>query len=148
MTEFSELLGLHMLSGLETSTEKVIDLGYGYDSATVVYFVLDGVTYRVYEDPSDGYRSSMGSFDVVTDYVVKNRFPEQQVFGVMRPDGYDKNDTIEFMDAMTSKVVLALGTDSYDDWYPTFVFEWNPENMAINKDANESEDESGLIGLE
>ena len=137
MTDFSELLGLHMLSGLETSTEKVNDYGYGFDNATVVYVVIDGKTYRIQEDPSDGYRSSMGSFDEVEDYVVKNRFPEQFVNGSMREDStWEKNNALEFCDASTGKLVLALGTDNTDDYYPTFVFGWYPENMAINQDVD------------
>lgn len=146
MTEFTELIGLHKLSGLETSVEKLSDHGYGYDNGTYIYFILDGVTYLCTENPGDGYRSSMGSFEVVTEYAVRNTFPEQLVFGKMRPDGYDRNDTIEFFDAESGNLVLALGTDAFDDWYPTFIFSWHPENMAINKDANDNEDESGLVG--
>ncbi len=149
MTEFSDLLGLHTLSGLETSVEKLSDFGYGYDDAMVVYVVIDGKTYRIQEDPSDGYRSSMGSFGVDTEYKVKNTFPPQQMFVTMRSDDtWRKNDTLEFTDVETLKLVLALGTDNTDDWYPYFVFEWNPENMAINIEASEAEDESGLIGVE
>lgn len=142
MVAFEDLLGLHELSGLETSTEKTND--YYNDDAMVVYFVLDGITYKAKEDPDDGYRSSMESFEVETEYKVRNVFPPQKVFGKMRPDDYDKNDTIEFFDVTTSELVLALGTDSYDDWYPCFVFNWQPENMAINKDV----DYDRTVGIE
>jgi hypothetical protein len=30
-------------------------------------------------------------------------------------------------------VILEVGTDNNDDYYPSFVSSWKPENMAVNR---------------
>ncbi len=42
------------------------------------------------------------------------------------------NYTIQFFDAVTNKLVLEIGTDNADDYYPYCVMDWHPENLAIN----------------
>jgi hypothetical protein len=37
------------------------------------------------------------------------------------------------LDVTTGKVVFEVGTEDIDDYYPGFVVEFNPENMAINQ---------------
>ena len=45
---------------------------------------------------------------------------------------WEKNDTIQFIDVVTGKVVLEVGTDITDDYYPYCVLRWSPQNLAIN----------------
>jgi hypothetical protein len=47
-------------------------------------------------------------------------------------DTYSVNDTIQFIDVVTGKVVLEVGTDNTDDYYPYCVMNWYPENLACN----------------
>jgi hypothetical protein len=129
--ELKDLVGEHELSGLDTFTNKATnpydDDGDGYR------FVLDGVTYCAIEDPSDGYRSMLRDLEI-TDENVSYNFPPQKVIGKMRNDEeYSKNDVIEFYDAITNKLVLAIGTDNYDDYYPSCIMEWNPGNLSVNQ---------------
>ena len=128
--ELKDLVGKHQLSGFDSATEDAND-AWGEDYE-VVRFVLDGKTYKAVEDRSDGYRSYLSEL-VVTDEPITNTFAEQEVVGVMKPSGdYEINDTIQFFDTTTSKIVLEVGTDNTDDYYPYCVMNWSPENLAIN----------------
>jgi len=130
--ELKDLVGEHELSGVDTTTERVKQYGDYYEDCEVVRFVLDGKTYKATEDPDDGYRSYLKELEV-TDEKVANSFPPQKVVGKMKDDSdWEKNDTIQFIDTTTGKVVLEVGTDNNDDYYPYCVLYWSPENLAIN----------------
>jgi len=130
--ELKDLVGEHELSGVDTTTERVKKYGYYHEDCEVVRFVIDGKTYKAIEDPDDGYRSYLMELEV-TDEKVINSFPPQKVIGKMKDDSdWEKNDTIQFIDATTKKVVLEVGTDNTDAYYPYCVLHWSPENLAIN----------------
>lgn len=103
---------------------------------------MDGVAYRALEDPDDGYRSSMREISVVDTSAVFNTFPGQAVIAKMRPDDeyYVPHKVLELFDAQTGKLVLAVGTENHTDYYPLWVAEFTPENMAINA-GKENRDE-------
>ena|SRR5690554_4167382 len=124
--KLKDLVGLHDLSGVDVATEM-----YGGDVVNVVRFVLDGKTYKATEDPDDGYRSYLAEIEV-TDEKVTNNFPPQKVVGTMKVAGWYEHDTILFIDIVTGKVVLKVGTDDVSDYYPYCVLRWHPENLAIN----------------
>jgi len=42
-------------------------------------------------------------------------------------------DIIRFIDKTTGLVVLEIGTTNTDDYYPSFVGIFNPQNMAVNQ---------------
>ena len=131
--DLSELVGEHILSGVDMSNEPIKSFwGDYYEDCQVINFILDGITYSAIENPDDGYRSSMEEIKIV-DVDVKNVFRGQRVVGRMSDNNlYQINDTIEFIDVVTGKTVLRVGTDNTDDYYPWFVCEFTPENMAIN----------------
>ena len=130
--ELKDLVGLHELSGVDSTTEKVKQWGDHYEDANVVRFVLDGKTYKAIEDPDDGFRSYCKELEVC-DEVVSNNFPLQKVMGKMKDNStYEVNDVIQFIDVVTGKVVLEVGTDNIDDFYPYCVMNWSPENLACN----------------
>jgi len=131
--ELKNLIGLHKLSGVDTTTERVKKWTDHYEDANVVRFVLGGKTYKAIEDHDDGYRSHCKEL-VVCDEVVSNNFHPQKVWGKMKDNNtYSTNDTIQFIDVVTGRVVLEVGTDNTDNYYPYCVMNWNPENLAINK---------------
>jgi hypothetical protein len=129
------LIGKHFLSGVEYSTEKFKKEWNDYDEdCSVIRFVLDGKTYTAMEDPSDGYRSCMRSLIVVDAANVSNAFPDVMVMGIMKPPtNYNNNDTLQLYDVETGKLVLEVGTDNHDDYYPSFVGVFYPENLVHNK---------------
>lgn len=126
--ELDSMLGEHVLTGVDFST--IPPKGYDEEAQTCA-FILDGVTYIATEDPSDGYRSSLGSLIVGGD--VGNTFPPCRVIGRKVADGeYEKNDVIELVDAVTGETVLEIGTGNTDDYYPYFVARFYPAAMAVN----------------
>ena len=129
--ELIDLVGEHLLSGVDFSTESIETWDHHFENCQVINFVLDGITYIASEDPDDGYRSSMREI-VVSDYVVSNRFPAIRVMGKMRDPGAYENDVIELYDIKNGKLVLAVGTGDTNDYYPYWVAEFIPENMSIN----------------
>ena len=131
--ELKDLVGEHELSGVDTTTERVKQYGDYYEDFKVVRFVIDGKTYKATENPDDGYRYYLKELEVTYEKVTNN-FPPQKIVGKMKDDSdWERNDTIQFIDATTGKVVLEVGTDNTDDYYPYCVLRWSPENLAINE---------------
>ena len=131
--ELNSLIGKHFLSGVDYSNEQI--KRYDWDTemtdCQVIRFVLDGKTYTATEDPHDGYRSCLASIFVTNDKV-KNNFKRVMVMGIMKPSGYNNNNTLQLYDVETGKVVLEVGTDNHDDYYPSFVGVFYPENLVLN----------------
>jgi len=133
--ELNSLIGKHFLTGVDYSTESIKQ--YEWDDSMVdcqvIRFILDGKTYTATEDPSDGYRSCLKSIFVTKDKI-KNKFAKVMVMGIMKPpSNYNNNDTIQFYDVETGKVVLEVGTDNHDDYYPSFVGVFYPDNLVLNR---------------
>jgi hypothetical protein len=118
-----DLAGKHILDGVDRLPSERMRL-----PANIFSFRIDGKVYTAVEDPEDGYRSSMGELYVSDDDKISNSFAPCEVFGCLAG-----RDILELIDCETWKVVLRVGTDWYDEYYPTFVDEWYPQNMAANK---------------
>lgn len=123
--ELRELVGPHLLSGVDMTSSG---------DANGIVFVLDGVAYQAMEDPSDGYRSYLGELSVVDADGVKNRFAAVPVLARMRDD-----DVLEVLDGGSGDIVLAIGTENADDYYPWFVGDFTPEHMSVNAEARREE---------
>lgn len=107
--------------------------------ASCIRFRLDGVVYIAVEDPDDGYRSYLD--EIMIGDKITNQFEKVLVRGKYR----ERNDggncsIIQFFDQLTNLVVLEIGTENTDDYYPYFVANFSPENMSINKKAAEQID--------
>jgi len=131
--ELESLVGKHTLTAVGSGTESIKDWGDRFEDCQSLTFTLDGVTYSAVEDPDDGYRSSM-RYLKVTDARPEYAITPHEVIATMRgKDEYgDDNDVMDFADAVTGKVVLSVGTLRIDDYYPAFVAEWTPQNLAAN----------------
>lgn len=132
-----DLVGEHMLSGVDTATISKTTWGSGMEDCNVINFILDGVTYSAIEDPSDGYRSSMEEIRIVTDVKVKNVFEPIKVIAEYVAEDVNRYrghacDILELYDASNKLKVLEVGTDNSDDYYPSFVASFSPENMSLN----------------
>lgn len=108
---------------------------YG-ESASALRFRLNGCIYVAVEDPNDGYRSCLGEL-FIEEGRMKNAFMPVIVEGRMK-SGQDC-DILELVDVSTGKVVVEVGTDHVDDYYPTFVASFSPNNMCHNVAMNEEE---------
>lgn len=138
--ELKDLVGRHLLSGLDSVQEEV-ENGYGgyNDTVNVIRFVLDGITYKAIEDPDDGWRSYLGELNVSTE-PVRFQFPPQEVECRMRPDTDgdwpESGNVLQMFDVFTNKIVLEIGTDTSDDYYPCCILHWYPQNLAINQNVS------------
>lgn len=129
--ELKDFTGKHFLSGFDTTSIPNWDnADQDYDGSIIARFVVDGVTYNAIENPDDGLRSFLDEI-VITNEEVTNSFPPQEVIGHMVGD--DRMYVIEFIDVVTGKTVLGIGTDHTDDLYPFCVMNWFPQNLAINQ---------------
>jgi hypothetical protein len=133
--ELKDLIGAHKLSGVDFDTEEV----ERYDeteTAEVCRFRLDGQVFTAVQDPGDGYRSSMKELIAGPTAKIKNKFPSIPVFCIHRIAGRsygDGADILDIYDMTTAKIILSVGTDNIDDYYPSWVASFTPENMSVNQ---------------
>lgn len=139
--ELKDLAGEHILTGVDFSEEDV-QTWYDeeeYENCSVCRFELDGSVYCAIEDPSDGYRSSMRELQVCGE--IANRIPPHKVFCRYLDQqtdelGSEECDILQIIDYQTGKVVLEVGTDNIDDYYPGYVARFNPAHLAANAEAD------------
>jgi len=118
-----------ILSGWDNGPKMSSDRNY-YQDANSVLFILDGVTYQAIEDPDDGYRSSLSEI-FITDLKC-NKFNPHIVNAKYRIEPFYRHDIIDFYDIITNKIVMSLGTNHEDSWYPCCEMYFDPKNLAIN----------------
>ena len=125
--ELKDLVGEHLLDAVDFSNEQVKGWGSEFENAQVMRFRLDGIVYTVTEDPSDGYRSSMREI-TAGDGEMTNIFSPIPVLGWHRAiNKYGESENIlELIDVLSGKVVVEVGTEDYDDFYPIFVANFQP----------------------
>lgn len=87
-------------------------------------FQLGSVTFECIEDENDGYRSMMEEVKIkdTSASTGKNKFLALVTIG--KEDG-ESSDIYKLTDD-NGHVWLKFGTDHTDDYYPCFVFRWQP----------------------
>ncbi len=133
---WDELCGTRHLKAVNTDVRHPFDA-----NASGGAIELDDMTVFIFEDPSDGYRSSaiepmivksaMYSFGCSPNYVrapVLVRRWERSEYG-------GSADGIEIIDTRNGKTILRAGTDNDDDYYPSYTFDWRPQDLAENAAA-------------
>lgn len=138
--ELKDLVGNHILDAVDFSNEQIKTWGDEFEDCQVIRFRLDGKVYAATEDPDDGYRSSMSDIALLGDVQMRNVFTPTPVIAryVSEREAYEgagynyQADILELVDATTNRVVLEVGTDNTDDYYPSFVSAFHPEAMACN----------------
>jgi hypothetical protein len=79
--------------------------------------------YHVVEDPDDGYRSMLKEIvEVPLDGLIFFSRP----IATVRVVSDDDIDGYQLVDVDDGHVWLRFGTEGYDDYYPTFVFDYTP----------------------
>ncbi len=128
--ELNDLVGEHLFTGVDESKTQIAEYEGSRHllDSNIINFTLDGKTYSACEDPDDGYRSSMREI-IETDTPTKNTFAPVKVLARMKIPGVDGSNILELVCLATSKVVLEVGTDNTDDYYPSFVASFTPENF-------------------
>ena len=123
--QLESLVGLRELTGVDFD-EETITGEYSVENCRTISFTLDNKTYTAYEDLEDGYRSCM-RYLKISEKPTKNSFASVKVMARMRDE-----EVFQLLDIKTGKVVLEVGTDRFDSYYPSFVSNFSPENMACN----------------
>ena len=126
--EVARLMQDHFLALVGTVVEY-----YGADAGENE-FNVDGVIFKVLEDPDDGYRSHLGTIEYSTDSkgiffktpIAKVRIEE---YDEKEDDSYvgQVNQGYRLVDITDNHVWLIFGTHNYDDYYPCFVFRHFPK---------------------
>lgn len=131
--ELQDFKGKYQLQGVDEFTGTVKTWGDNFEDCSAIRFKLDGVVYVATEDPNDGYRSYLGELKI-DDVDTKNPFSGVEVVASYRNiNKYNEtSEIIDFIDTTTGEVVLSVGTDNSDDYYPCFVAHFNPAAMSIN----------------
>lgn len=121
MTQLSltDLVGPHLLQGCDWREGT-------YRLADFIRFKLDGKTYLATEDDVDGYRSRMQSICLV-DEPVKNLFRGVRVLARMKDNS--SCEILEVLHAKTGEVILEVGTNNIDDYYPSWVATFNEKSL-------------------
>lgn len=129
--QLSDLVGEHLLDAVDESVEKIHQYGEHYEDCNTIRFRLDGIPYAAVEDPDDGYRSCMRDL-VISEGLMVNVFPPVRVVGRHRTKGEygGVDDVLELVSVVTGKVVLEVGTDNTDDYYPGFVGRFDPSAIG------------------
>lgn len=87
-------------------------------------FKLGDKVFEAKEDPSDGYRSYLGSIEVVNSDGTFFKTSLDQVKVIEKDTGYFKG--YELVSMKDGHVWLKVGTNNNDDYYPYFVFNYSP----------------------
>ena len=99
-------------------------------------FMVDGIVFKVLEDPNDGYRSMLG----VIEYGEKsNSIFFRRPLAKVRIETYEGRDIdyssgdqgYRLVDIEDGHVWLEFGTDNTDDYYPYFVFRHTPKEPKV-----------------
>lgn len=135
---FRAFKGKHILGGVSYGNDK--------NGFSMTQFILDGVSYDAVCDPDDGYRSSLGGVYLSEEQCPKN-LPNIRVeikeTGPDLKNGTDIDGIVFIIDDKRKprKPILLIGTDHNDNWYPSCVMNYTPENLV------EVQDESKKVKL-
>lgn len=127
--------GKYLLSGVdEYQTTNTF-----YENINGVVLILNGEKYIMAEDPSDGYRS-YGIIFQDEDVECINTFPPQEVVVESKVTEITEHfysrvdEMMTIKNPFTNKIIIELGTEDMEDYYPVGIFHYYPENLPINKE--------------
>jgi hypothetical protein len=142
----SDMIGEFELSGVDRDSTLHKDEWSDRDEdCQILSFTLNDIVFTAVEDPNDGYRSSM-RYVLIEKFEVHNQFQPIRVYTKYRTDNshlagtddywhsHEECDILEMYDKDNDKLIMRIGTGNTDDYYPYFVAEWKPENMAVNNE--------------
>lgn len=120
--------GPYLLKGVDTPAVGEHKLG------DWIRFNLDDQVFEATRDDCDEYRSSLRDI-VMTDTKVTNTFRGVKVTARMKTERRDAQewgsewDVLQLVHVKTGKVVLEVGTDESDSYYPSWEAHWWPERL-------------------
>jgi len=121
--DYQDLFGLRVLTGADPLNG-------------VLCFELDGKQYQATEDESDGYRSYLESVIELLG-PCQNRFAAEPVNVVEGAEGYTGFEGFSAISVRTGKPVLVVGTEYSDDYYPSCILSFLPQNLGANVEGED-----------
>lgn len=140
--ELKDLVGTTILLGCEWGKADLVRYNGEVDVVDIIHFQLGPTTYSMYEDPDDGYRSHLGKIEV-DQHEIRNTFAPCVVVCTHKTrekTPYDDEKSVDILEircAETGKLIIEVGTDNADDYYPSCVMSFNPENLIHNQGVKE-----------
>lgn len=130
--EIKELAGFSVLSAVDrlSGTHKRYEDDEYPEPCEILRVVLGGRAIEVRENPGDGYRSNhIGPRR--TRAKIKNRFADVPVFCLHQTSGqsYGDDDILVVYASATGKELLRFGTSNVDDYYPSWVCNFDAEAL-------------------
>lgn len=138
--QLKDLVGTTILQGCEWGKVERGRYNGEVDVIDVIHFQLGPTTYSMYEDPDDGYRSHLGKIEV-DQHEITNTFAPCVVVcthHTITHGQYENGKAVDILEircAETGKLIIEVGTDNTDDYYPSCVMSFNPENLPHNADV-------------
>jgi hypothetical protein len=126
-TELEELVGKRTLNCV-----PITDVRHPFDAdANGIAFTLDGNTYMVFEDGDDGYRSRASKMLAFEGWPFEmggrvERCALEVDCSWRSASGGQTDEILEVRVARTGDLVLEVGTENTDDYYPCFIARWTP----------------------
>ena len=102
-----------------------------YTCTDINCFQLGSVKFEVLEDESDGYRSAMDTVVILTTDANKRDYLGEVI--IEQIDSVHKTG-YQLRDIDKDHIWLTFGTDNFDDWYPSFMFLWNPWSKELKEE--------------
>lgn len=144
MAQFSDLVGEHHFPIVPATIRHPID-----SDASGILFTLGETTYLVFEDPSDGYRSTAAPILSYTgsayemgggDYSFPTYIREDVVCTHRTKAEYGgEDDVLEVRSKVTGKLIFEVGTSNVDDYYPSYTCRWDPTGLSANAQKEAAE---------
>lgn len=91
-------------------------------------FKLNETVFEAVEDPDDGYRSYLGSVEVIDSDGIFFSQPLSTVKIVSFDEKFDYG--YRLIDAEDGHIWLEIGTGDYNDYYPYFIFYYKPKSLV------------------
>ena len=121
--ELKDLVGEHKLSGVDFNNEQIkSEWSNEYALSQVVRFTLDGKTYIAAED---GFRGCMRWLRLSK----KAPIDFKPIKVLARMSDRPNSTILQFLNIDNGKVILEVGTDNIDDYYPSWIASFNVENL-------------------
>lgn len=135
--DISDLCGSRKLTGIDRATEsRTGECSNSYEDVEVCRLEMDGVVYEFSEDPDDGYRSQHYGPTKIDTPLVNTFAPiavvcthvEESTFGFSKGDA----DVLRVVNAKTGAVILDVGTNDIDDYYPSWICNFSAEALGVS----------------
>ena len=108
---------------------------FGADAASNE-FKVDGIIFKVLEDPNDGYRSCLGviEYGEQSDSIFFRKSLAKvriETYEGRNVDYSQGDQGYQLVDIEDGHVWLEFGTDNTDDYYPYFIFRHTPKEPEV-----------------